>query len=158
MKKGKRGGKSAIWPILCCQLSITVVSNPPSSMIISEKNFNFKHFLVSLSCGLSRRPSLLAHNNSFGNKCFLSHLVSSPFCSFVTSLYMTRKAKGFFQLAGKVKILWEGYKIWRFFDVYSVKSKQVAYFFSIFCGLFGKPELYLKVTHFLYLSTYILDL
>ena len=24
--------KSAIWPILCCQLSITVVSTPPSSM------------------------------------------------------------------------------------------------------------------------------
>jgi hypothetical protein len=33
-EEAKRGGKSAIQPILCCQLSITVVSTPPSSMLI----------------------------------------------------------------------------------------------------------------------------
>ena len=30
----KRGGKSAIWHILCCRLSITMVSTPPSSMLM----------------------------------------------------------------------------------------------------------------------------
>ena len=42
----KRGGKSAIWPILCCRLSITVVSTPPSSM-------DFRHFWLR---GRSRGP------------------------------------------------------------------------------------------------------
>ena len=32
MEEAKNGGKSAIWLILCCRLSITVVSTPPSSM------------------------------------------------------------------------------------------------------------------------------
>ena len=31
-EEAKRGGKFAILPTLCCQLSITVVSTPPSSM------------------------------------------------------------------------------------------------------------------------------
>ena len=36
-EEAKRGGKLAIWPILCCPLSITVVSTPPSSMMVPNK-------------------------------------------------------------------------------------------------------------------------
>ena len=32
-EEAKRGGKSAVWPILFCRLSITMVSVPPFSMV-----------------------------------------------------------------------------------------------------------------------------
>ena len=53
-------------------------------------------------------------------------------------------------LVKKVKKLWEGQKIWKKtplnFDVNSVMSKQVGIFFSVFCGLFIKPYVWLRET------------
>merc|ERR1712110_650437 len=37
-EEAKRGGKSAIQPILCCRLSLTVVCTPPSSMVFLLTN------------------------------------------------------------------------------------------------------------------------
>ena len=37
-EENKRGGKSAIQPILCCRLSLIAVSTPPSSMVFLLSN------------------------------------------------------------------------------------------------------------------------
>ena len=39
-EEAKRGDMSAIWPILCSRLSITVVSTPPSSKKTPQKSFS----------------------------------------------------------------------------------------------------------------------
>ena len=41
-EEAKRGGKLAIWLILCCRHSIAVVSTPPSSMY-EGPNANTEH-------------------------------------------------------------------------------------------------------------------
>ena len=47
---------------------------------------------------------------------------------------------------GKVQILWEGHKIWRYLA--SVLTRQSKRFFSNFCGLFRKAELYSNLVHY----------
>ena len=48
IEEAKRGGKSAIWIILCCRMSITVVYIPPSSM--NGLLFQYNKYLISISC------------------------------------------------------------------------------------------------------------
>ena len=61
-EEGKRGGKSAIWPILICRMSTTLVSTPPFSML---KSLYFNLDWEILSC---INESAL-HNNEF-IRCF----------------------------------------------------------------------------------------
>ena len=49
IEEAKRGGKPAIWPILCCRQSIIVVSTPPSSMSPRRFHVNNNLFLKTKS-------------------------------------------------------------------------------------------------------------
>ena len=49
IEEAKRGGKPAIWPILCCRQSIIVVSTPPSSMSTRRFHVNNNLFLKTKS-------------------------------------------------------------------------------------------------------------
>ena len=60
-EEAKRGRKSAIWPILCCRLSITVVSTPPCSMVVLDYcNVLFNVFLLNLMA-----PNILRWSQMF---------------------------------------------------------------------------------------------
>ena len=48
-EEAKRGEKLAIWPILCCRLSIPVVSIPPSSMFTLK--IKTAHWLIFFNYG-----------------------------------------------------------------------------------------------------------
>ena len=49
IEEAKRGGKPAIWPILCCRQYIIVVSTPPSSMSTRRFHVNNNLFLKTKS-------------------------------------------------------------------------------------------------------------
>ena len=67
-----RGGESAIWPTLICQLSIIVVSTPPSSVFIVLGKYNFGLDMGSgFHCSIIRQMWMMPSRHSIGARLLL---------------------------------------------------------------------------------------
>ena len=82
-EEAKRGGMSAIWPILCCRLSITVVSTPPSSMVLHTMKNN-------LHMNVGSEQFLIQNTISNG----LNHGLNNLLANHVKQNYLTINGKG----------------------------------------------------------------